>query len=432
MSDNQSTIEKDYSKESREILRKFVEQLNSSDIRNGEYPELASTDLKYTSSLQSKRLEEKDASIHYNYDTESVINGSAIKLDKDTHYITRMPFYIAQSKTEYSVGGKVKRKENLLKTMFANVIWLIDQNVSQNNNKNETYCCPNCGATSTVKQLLSGCPFCQTRFMMSDLFPKVTNYYDADTKGTIHSTVLPFSLFGILVILCIYGLTSYDTLMTTFTSDNMTHKIIQAVLLLGCCIIGFLSGYVLKVLANIIYILSYTIFYLPSLFRMIKTKRKLPEFMRNFEKNFTLDYFIGKLIYLARTMVYSEDYENCAVYCGEPMENTCKNIIDMTYWGFINAKKFYIQDDHAYIDIDLFMQTIYCKGRHISKKSDWFNFLICKSIHAETDHGFSIHKIECKSCGASFDATREKHCPYCNSNYDLSDYDWVIKRFKKK
>ena len=96
MSDNQTdNIEKDYNKESREILKTFVGELNSSDIRKGEYPELASADLKYTASLQSKRLNEKNADIRYDYNTDSAINGSAIKLDKDTRYITRMPFYIS-------------------------------------------------------------------------------------------------------------------------------------------------------------------------------------------------------------------------------------------------------------------------------------------------------------------------------------------------
>ncbi len=429
MSDNQTdNIEKDYNKESREILKTFVGELNSSDIRKGEYPELASADLKYTASLQSKRLNEKNADIRYDYNTDSAINGSAIKLDKDTRYITRMPFYISESKTEYSVDGKVKKREKLLKTLYANVIWLIDQN----NNKDKSHCCPNCGAVSTIKQLLSGCPYCQTRFMMSDLFPTITNYYDGDTKGTIRSTMLPFSLLGILIMMCVYGFYNYDTLKAVFSSDDMIGKIIQGVLLAGCVAVGILSGYILKAAANFLYILTYTSFYIPSLIRMIKTKRRLPEFMRAFEKNFTLDHFIGKLIYLIRTMVYSDDYENCAVYCGEPIENKCRDIIDMTYLGFINAKNYYIENDYAYIDIDVHMFTYNCKGHRISKKRDVFNLLIYKSIHTETDYGFSIHKIECKNCGSSFDATREKYCPFCQSAYHLPDYDWVIKKFKKK
>lgn len=427
MSDNQTIDkEKEYDRESGEILKAFVEELNNSDIRKGEYPKLASADLKYTASLQSKRLNEKNADIRYDYSTESAINGSAIKLDKDTRYITRMPFYIADSTTEYSVGGRVKKREKLKKTMFSNVIWLLDQN------KNESYVCPNCGAVSTVKLLLNGCPYCKTRFLMSDLFPKITNYYDRDTKGTIHSTVLPFSLLGILIIMCIYGFLNMDTLKAVFASDDMTGKIIQGAILAGCAVAGAVSGYILKLLANIIYVLLYTIIYIPSLIRLVGTKKKLPEFMRGFEKNFTLDHFIGKLIYLIRTMVYSENYENCAVYCGEPTENKCRDIVDMTYFGYVNANNYYIENEQAYVDMDVRMYTFTCKGHRISKKSEVFNLLIYKSVHAENDYGFSIHKIQCKNCGSSFDATREKHCPFCKSEYKLSDYDWVIKEFRKK
>lgn len=429
MSETQTNIdtEIDYDEESEKILKNFIGELNSADIGSGEYPQSASADLKYTAGLQRKRLNEKNANIRHHYDFGNrPLHGSAVKLDKDTRYIARMPFYIMDSQTEYSVNGRIQKKDKQLKTMYANVIWLIDQN------KDESYCCPNCGAVSTVRQLISGCPYCKTRFIMSDLFPKITNYYDRRAKETINSTVLPFSMLGILIVLVVYGFFSYDTVTTVFTSDDMTQKIIQGILLLGCAVIGFLAGYILKAVANILFVLLKTIFFLPSLFRLIKTKHKLPEFMRGVEKNFTLDHFIGKLIYLIRTMVYSDNYDNCAVYCGEPTENRCKDIIDMTYFGFVNAKDFYIENDYAYVDIDVRMYTINCKRHHVSKKSEVFNLLIYKSIHAENDYGFSIHKIECKNCGGSFDATREKHCPFCQSGYNLPDYDWVIKEFKKK
>ena len=38
----------------------------------------------------------------------------------------------------------------------------------------------------------------------------------------------------------------------------------------------------------------------------------------------------------------------------------------------------------------------------------------------------------CPNCGASFDATREKYCPYCHSPYHIQNYDWVVLKFDKK
>ena len=122
--------------------------------------------------LQSKRLQEKDAEIKYNYVTDDALNIVAHKLDKDTRYITRFPFFIMKSTTEYSVHGKAVKKDKRDKVFFANVIWLKDQK------RTESYSCPNCGAVSTVRELLTGCPFCKTQFLMSELYPKITNYYD--------------------------------------------------------------------------------------------------------------------------------------------------------------------------------------------------------------------------------------------------------------
>ena len=63
-----------YDENSRKILKKFIEQLNSCNISKGEYPKLASADLKYTAMLQGNRLREKHADISYNYVTENAIN----------------------------------------------------------------------------------------------------------------------------------------------------------------------------------------------------------------------------------------------------------------------------------------------------------------------------------------------------------------------
>ena len=249
---------------------------------------------------------------------------------------------------------------------------------------------------------------------MSDLYPSITHYYDFGTKdGQINSTALPFSLLGIplaLTIMWIYGLFDYNSLQAAFASGDLYQQIVQCTLILGGAVAGFIAGPLLKIIANILYAFLRPLFYIRELIGLFKTKHKLPEFMRNFEKNFTLDYFVGKLVYLIRMMVY----------------------IDMTYHSLINAKKMYIENNYAYIDMDVYMYTYTCKGNRIKKKLDVFNLLICKSIHAEDDYGFSLHKIECKNCGASFDATREKHCPFCQSEYNLADYDWVIKSFRKK
>ena len=38
--------------------------------------------------------------------------------------------------------------------------------------------------------------------------------------------------------------------------------------------------------------------------------------------------------------------------------------------------------------------------------------------------------IECPSCGASFDATKNKNCPYCGNQYEITTDDWALVELK--
>lgn len=47
------------------------------------------------------------------------------------------------------------------------------------------------------------------------------------------------------------------------------------------------------------------------------------------------------------------------------------------------------------------------------------------------DPGYSIHQVSCESCGASFDAMKIRHCPYCKREYDMRDHAWTVMKIQK-
>lgn len=414
----------DYDNESLEILNNFICHLNTADDES--YPDEASIDLKYTADLQRKRLHSKNAGIKTEYRFyKNKLRGVAWKLDKDTRYITRMPFYLLHTKSEYFVNNKLKKRHKEDQTLYSQAIWLKDQNI------NASYCCPNCGAVSSTSKLINGCSQCGTKFLMSDLFPKITNYYTLK-KENYSAALIPCIIIGILFALGFCGYANYDNIIADISSTEIFPKIALAGVAALAAGAGVVMGYLLFAVFTVLLVLSQALLSLPYLIQLIKTRIKLPKFMREFEPNFSLDHFIGKLTALVGIMVYTDDYSNCAVYCGEPAENRFKNIIDLRYYGYMNFEDAHIEGNYVYLNMDIHMNTVYCKGSHISKKKDIFSLLLCKNVNAENDYGFSIHKIECQNCGASFDATREKYCPYCHSPYHIQNYDWVVLKFDKK
>ena len=71
-----------------------------------------------------------------------------------------------------------------------------------------------------------------------------------------------------------------------------------------------------------------------------------------------------------------------------------------------------------------------CENNKLYQQKHPYNVTINKDIRIVNDSSFSIEKISCKSCGGSFDAEYVKNCPYCNSEFNLINYDYVISEVK--
>ncbi|MBQ1601775.1 MAG: hypothetical protein II083_06135, partial [Ruminococcus sp.] len=172
----------DYDNNAQELLRQFIKQLNEGGMDKD--PAIASQDLKYIRGLQRARLVRHGVKLQKTYgQAKKDIEGNAWKLDTDTGYVTRIPFKRLQATTEY-ISDRAKKIVNKTKTMYGYAVWLKGQK-----NPQKAYTCPNCGAVSTIHQLTEGCPYCGTRFLMRDLYPKITGYY---TLETTDRTITPF------------------------------------------------------------------------------------------------------------------------------------------------------------------------------------------------------------------------------------------------
>ena len=134
---------------------------------------------------------------------------------------------------------------------------------------------------------------------------------------------------------------------------------------------------------------------------------------------------------LTSTMVFSENYDDLTVYAGEPMQNTFGDIIDLRWSGIFNLNQYYVKDGFVYMDVTMYMDDVHCRGKRILGKKDKFRLLLCKSVSAGNDYGFTIHAVSCPACGASFDASRIRHCPNCSTEYNLVNRDWVVMKFEK-
>lgn len=412
-----------YDKESLKMLGEFIQQLDS---RSGkEDPDKASRDLKYVRSLQRARLKRKNVVIKARYDlTSQSFNFVSWKFDTDNRYKVRIPFYELNTETDFLSNNKIRRTVKEKQNIFAYAVWLRGQR------KNASYCCRNCGAVSTIEELLSGCSYCGTKFLMTDLYPKISSIYtqkELDIDKHFKSVVAVVTVF----MTALTFILNYRDLMAlfsgTYTGSDKTELILGIPIAIGAAI--FL-GVLLANLSLAFRKFEKMIVTSGLRRRTIKSGRILSEFMKKYEPSFSMDYFITKIVYFAQVMTYTENYENCALYAGQPMTNQWQDVIDARYRGFVDVHACYQQNGFIYVDVSISMNNIRLNGNSIKRKNETIRMLLRKSATAETDYGFSIHSINCRSCGGSFDAAKEKHCPYCGNDYVIDSYDWVVMDFK--
>ena len=414
-----------YDREALEMLGSFIQQLDSKSGKSD--PDKASRDMKYVRALQRTRLTAKNAAIHVSYEmTPQSFNFVNWKLDTDNQYKVRIPFYELDTQTVFFVNNKKRKTIKERQRIFAYVVWLISQRTQASCN------CPNCGAVSTVEELLSGCPFCGTKFLMADLYPKISSFYTQKELDIDKHVKRDVAIVTILIAAAVFFFNFNDYMAVfngTYTASDPTTMLLSLPITVGT---GVVVGIMTANLAIAFRVFGKAISTSGLQRRTIRAGRILPGFIKKYEPSFSLDYFITKLVYLAQVMIYSDTYENCALYAGGPITNQCRNIIDARYRGFIDAHNCYEKNGFLYVDMSISMNNVYLNGSSVKRKNETFRMLLRKSATAEIDYGFSIHSINCRSCGGSFDAPKEKHCPFCGSDYSIDSYDWVVMDFKKK
>ncbi len=412
------------------IMNRFVDEYELW-CNEGKNPDIASIDLDFALDLQKKRLGEKGVKIQTAFtDKETVKNEvpvnacTAYDMGECKSNIASKTYEVTE---KYFKDGKKKKKIKDRFFFYTMITRLENQN-------SEVACsCPNCGAVSSVRELLNGCKNCKTRFIMDDLFPKVTNFYFVKTYSLANKStkkvLAPYLLGGIVAVAAFTVWVVVKDGTFDPATANMVYEIgVRAIpVLLG----GLLAGYLAWALKTLFGLFVGAAKSIPMIGPHFNCQKRLPWLMKEVNPNFSYEYFIGKVLALLKIMIFSDDYTNLAVYEGNPMKNPFGDIVDIKYRGVSKLNSFNVTNGCCYVDMTVYATTVKNKNSSFRVKNEKFRLTVCRSVNAMDDGVFTMKKVTCKSCGASFDATRERNCPYCGNPYHLGNDDWVVVSFGK-
>ena len=412
-------LEAVFMKKEERIYRAFAGELEEWS-RTDRAPATGNQDIRYYLELQRERLRRRGLRMEYHFQLrgEHLDNIYGITY-KDRIYTNMLTCSSYLQKTTLSRNGKVLYEKKDTQRFLQTITWMEQQRPE------ETYCCPNCGAVSPIKTLLGGCPYCHTRFLMSDLFPKVTGYYfehdffmnDKEAKRKS----LRWVLGGILVTFLL-GLPA---------SIRDLGLIGLPISLLASIPMGAFSGYFVMCICMLFHLVGAALGLVSRLPNVAGTKKKINRLLQPYDPNFSYEHFSSRIVNLLKMMIYTDDVENTPVYDGQGGIPDFSNIVESVYRGSMGLNKGWVQDGYCYLDLDVYMSDIY-DGKVMHRRNDMFRMVVCKTIKKGADLGFSIKKVQCSGCGGSFDATRKRICPYCGNSYQLREDDWVVLSIQKK
>lgn len=409
------------------IFENFALDL-SGFTRTGVYPSEAGQDVKHGLELQFERLKNKNLKMRYEIVPRGLLadGKGCLRQWKDSRYITRMEFRTCQlSRTIYRDTHKVYEK-NQNSTFYQ----FITDARNSSAVVDELYSCPNCGAVSQISVLQSGCPFCQTFFSMNELFPKVTNYYflqddsltDKEFKHTMRKVLLP------CIVLCVLVSAAYFYLTYDNENSSAAFRLVYALLSggIGGTIFGTISGYFLWAFIQFGLLFVRAGKSMPMLLNSVGSGRRFTSFMSRYSSEFSYEYFSDKVVSMLKMIIYSPNPNNLPYYVGEPVGDRFLNIIESSYAGAVALKRYGVQGDYCHVMVDVYLENLYDNGSRIEMKNDKVRVELRRNIRKPIDINFSVERIQCKSCGASFNAAKMRNCPHCGTRYEMGDDDWII------
>ena len=418
-----------WDKSQHSIFEHFALDLNGF-TDTGNYPYYASQDVKHGLELQAQRLKQKNLRMKYDIVPRGIFaNGGGLgKQWSDNRYISRMEYRTCcLSRTIYRDTKKVYQK-NQDSIFYQIITYVRNPDVVSG----ELYSCPNCGAVSTIAVLQNGCPYCGTFFKMNELFPKVTNYFFIKDSGytgkelirSIGKVILPcigLSIIGFLILFC-WGI--------DLESTDGVYQLIGS--MIGACVggtvFGAIGGYFLWAIIKIVSLFAQAGKSIPMLVNSAGSEKRFVSYMSQYSPEFSYEYFSDKVVSMIKMIIFSERPNELPYYEGQALGGRFLNIVESLYTGAVALKQFGVQGDYCYVTVDAYLENLYDNNGRIDTKKETIRVVLRRNIRKPIDIHFSIERIQCKSCGASFNAAKTRNCPHCGSRYEVGDDDWIITR----
>lgn len=404
----------------RQMLETFRQELEQWP-ETGQEPRAAGPDMGYYLDLQEKRIKKQRLSLELELEpTDTVNHFCALFLNEPAQ--TLYAQHVIRRAEWFREGKKLLHQENYL-AMFATIL-----DPEETDLGNRTCICPNCGSISDLRTLEDGgCPYCGTRYLMSELYPRLVNYYYFE-EGLKHESQYKketpvIFIWGLILaklvsmLYCAFTLGSYDPIMCAGAMMFLVPALLPFALILswwGTLLFDFFR--ISELAGKYIHLIKDT----------HGQRDRITGELSQVDPSFSYAYFEGKALSLFRILAFTEDTASWVQYEGPDLEGALSDIVDIQYRGGISLRKIRRDGEKVLVDLTLYLTNTLDDGKKLRRKDEKIRLSMYHRAEFPVEREFSLLQVRCRGCGGSFDGRRLRNCPFCGDAYHVDLDDWII------
>lgn len=308
--------------------------------------------------------------------------------------------------------------------------------------------CPNCGAAQKREQLLDGCDYCGTKFMVEDLDKKISDFsmrsdYREQYKRYKEARRKFLPYIGIAVevaaAICflIYGIFNGKELFESaggnyflFVAGIIFASVVGGIpfaFIALACFCAFIFP-IIQMVASFNYVSKWLVE------RQKKADRnnvRMQEKVRKSDTHFSVTSFHSNVQNKMASIHFANSKEQINAFAVRDISGMLgkyKNVIDVET-EYINLKDYKVEAGMQKARVKASLRLVMDGGKKCRVRHEKVRMTLVKSADCKTQVVRGPRAMTCPNCGASISFLEGKKCSYCGGEMDLSRHDWAVQDY---
>lgn len=306
--------------------------------------------------------------------------------------------------------------------------------------------CPSCGIKTTREELLDGCDYCGTKFMIEDLNDRVAEFAirpDYEVAYTKYKKLR--NKFAIIIAICIVpAIVAVQAIATApevladpevgilFTIFSLSYVTI----VISICLIPialFMYAWLIPIISIIfggINLISKAI--LKRLKAAPEKDKSFTEYIQKYDPNFSISNFYSGLQNKISSVIYADTKSQLEAFATGDLSQLLGRYndvinVEMEYMGIVDYN---LDEVFQQMTVEVLMKLLEYKNNKCRFRNENWKMKLVKSASCKTQVLCAPAVMICKSCGTSLDLLKGKECSYCGNKLELEKYDWAIQEIE--